>query len=199
MKIHNLYCVKNTPLADQVASGEVRLMERDEYVQTVVDFMELLPPTMIVDRISRRRPARLFHWPDVVPRQTGGQSGRLGRVRARGTRGKEACAKASPRPMAAFNRPSSTVLPTNRCGSMLRDRLQLLVAERRTHGGWRFVDIVYCTDAMRPRSNLCAVFDCPKPAPRRSRQARVAIHDEPCYLLPLVLLSDVEFLARCGR
>ena len=33
VKIHNLYCVKNTPLADQVASGEVRLMERAEYVR----------------------------------------------------------------------------------------------------------------------------------------------------------------------
>ena len=34
VKIHNLYCVKNTPLADQVARGEVRLMERAEYVRT---------------------------------------------------------------------------------------------------------------------------------------------------------------------
>src|SRR5207253_1854475 len=30
VKIHNLYCVKNTPLADQLARGEVRLMERAE-------------------------------------------------------------------------------------------------------------------------------------------------------------------------
>ncbi|HJQ79169.1 MAG TPA: radical SAM protein, partial [Lacipirellulaceae bacterium] len=46
VKIHNLYCVKNTPLADQVARGEVRLMERAEYVRTVVDFIELLPQAM---------------------------------------------------------------------------------------------------------------------------------------------------------
>jgi uncharacterized protein len=63
VKIHNLYCVKNTPLADQVASGEVRLMEREEYVQTVVDFIELLPPTMIVDRISGDAPPDYFIGP----------------------------------------------------------------------------------------------------------------------------------------
>ena len=63
VKIHNLYCVKNTPLADQVARGEVRLMERAEYVRTVVDFIELLPPTMIVDRISGDAPPDYFIGP----------------------------------------------------------------------------------------------------------------------------------------
>jgi uncharacterized protein len=63
VKIHNLYCVKNTPLADQVARGEVRLMERPEYVRTLVDFIELLPPTVIVDRISGDAPPDYFIGP----------------------------------------------------------------------------------------------------------------------------------------
>jgi len=63
VKIHNLYCVKNTPLADQVARGEVRLMDRAEYVRTVVDFIERLPPTMIVDRISGDAPPDYFIGP----------------------------------------------------------------------------------------------------------------------------------------
>jgi radical SAM protein (TIGR01212 family) len=63
VKIHNLYCVKNTPLADQVASGEVRLLERTEYVETLVDFIELLPPTMVVDRISGDAPPDYFIGP----------------------------------------------------------------------------------------------------------------------------------------
>ena len=63
VKIHNLYCVKNTPLADQVARGEVTLMERDEYVRTLVDFLELLPPTMVVDRISGDAPPDYFIGP----------------------------------------------------------------------------------------------------------------------------------------
>ncbi|QDU28642.1 Oxygen-independent coproporphyrinogen-III oxidase 1 [Anatilimnocola aggregata] len=56
VKIHNLYAVKKTELADQVARGEVQLMERAEYVRTLVDFLELLPPTMIVERVSGDAP-----------------------------------------------------------------------------------------------------------------------------------------------
>lgn len=63
VKIHNLYCVKNTPLADQVAAGEVTLMERDDYVRTVVDFIELLPPTMVIERISGEAPPDYFVGP----------------------------------------------------------------------------------------------------------------------------------------
>jgi uncharacterized protein len=63
VKIHNLYCVKNTPLADQVACGDVKLMERAEYVQTLVDFIELLPPTVVVDRISGDAPPDYFIGP----------------------------------------------------------------------------------------------------------------------------------------
>jgi radical SAM protein (TIGR01212 family) len=63
VKIHNLYCVKNTPLADQVARGEVRLMERADYVHMLVDFIERLPPTMIVDRISGDAPPDYFIGP----------------------------------------------------------------------------------------------------------------------------------------
>jgi len=63
VKIHNLYCVKNTRLADQVAAGEVVLMERDDYVRTVVDFLELLPPTTIVERISGDAPPDFFIGP----------------------------------------------------------------------------------------------------------------------------------------
>ncbi len=56
VKIHNLYAVKNTPLADQVRCGEVTLMERDDYVRTLVDFLEMLPPTVVIERISGDAP-----------------------------------------------------------------------------------------------------------------------------------------------
>jgi hypothetical protein len=56
VKIHNLYAVKNTPLADWVESGRVTLMERDEYVETVVDFLELLPPGCLIERTSGDAP-----------------------------------------------------------------------------------------------------------------------------------------------
>jgi radical SAM protein (TIGR01212 family) len=63
VKLHNLYCVKNTALADQVAAGEVELMGRDDYVRTVVDFLELLPQRMVVERISGDAPPDYFVGP----------------------------------------------------------------------------------------------------------------------------------------
>lgn len=63
IKIHNLYAVKNTPLADQVASGEVVLMERDDYIKTLVDFIEVLPPTTIIERVSGEAPGDYFIGP----------------------------------------------------------------------------------------------------------------------------------------
>lgn len=63
VKIHNLYAVKNTPLADQVAAGRVELMDRGVYLATVVDFLELLPPTTLVERISGDAPPDYFIGP----------------------------------------------------------------------------------------------------------------------------------------
>jgi radical SAM protein (TIGR01212 family) len=63
VKIHNLYAVKNTPLAEQVARGEVTLIERSEYVRTLVDFLELLPPDCVVERISGDAPPDYFVGP----------------------------------------------------------------------------------------------------------------------------------------
>ncbi len=63
VKVHNLYAVQHTPLADQVARGEVQLMERQEYVETLVDFLELLPPETVVERISGDAPPDYFIGP----------------------------------------------------------------------------------------------------------------------------------------
>ena len=63
VKLHNLYVVKNTVLADQLQRGEVRLMERAEFVQTVVDFIELLPPTTRIERIGGEAPTDSFIGP----------------------------------------------------------------------------------------------------------------------------------------
>ena len=63
VKLHNLYAVKNTPLAEQVERGEVKLIERDEYIQTVVDFIELLPSEMIIERVSGDSPDNYFIGP----------------------------------------------------------------------------------------------------------------------------------------
>lgn len=63
VKIHNLYCVENTPLAAQVRSGEVTLMERAQYISTLVDFLERIPPQMVVERVSGEAPGDYFVGP----------------------------------------------------------------------------------------------------------------------------------------
>jgi hypothetical protein len=63
IKIHNLYAVKNTPLAEQVERGEVQLIDRGRYVRTVVDFIERLPPSTIVERIAGDAPRDYFVGP----------------------------------------------------------------------------------------------------------------------------------------
>jgi uncharacterized protein len=56
VKLHNLYAVRGTPLADWVERGEVSLLERDAYVRIVVDFLELLPPNCVVERVHGDAP-----------------------------------------------------------------------------------------------------------------------------------------------
>lgn len=63
VKIHNLYVVKGTPLADQLARGEIELMDRDSYVSTLIEFLELLPPWVVVERISGDAPPDYFLGP----------------------------------------------------------------------------------------------------------------------------------------
>ncbi len=56
VKLHNLYVVKNTPLAEEFTAGKVELQSLPEYVATVVDFLELLPPECVVERITGEAP-----------------------------------------------------------------------------------------------------------------------------------------------
>jgi radical SAM protein (TIGR01212 family) len=56
VKIHNLHVVRDTPLEAQYLHGEARMMERAEYVQVVCDFLERLPPGMVIHRLSGDAP-----------------------------------------------------------------------------------------------------------------------------------------------
>lgn len=64
LKLHNLYAVKNTPLGEQVGRGEVCLMGQDEYVRTLVDFLERTPPDTLVERVSGDAPPDYFVGPE---------------------------------------------------------------------------------------------------------------------------------------
>jgi hypothetical protein len=52
VKIHLLYVVKGTPLAALYEKGEYRCLERDEYIELVLDFLQVLPPGMVIHRLT---------------------------------------------------------------------------------------------------------------------------------------------------
>ncbi|MBI2824386.1 MAG: TIGR01212 family radical SAM protein [Planctomycetia bacterium] len=63
VKIHNLYAVHGTPLAEWVREGSVTLMDRDRYVETLIDFLELLPASCRVERTSGEAPPDYLEGP----------------------------------------------------------------------------------------------------------------------------------------
>lgn len=52
VKIHLLYVIRGTPLAELYKKGGCRCLERDEYANLVVDFLELLPPAVVIQRLT---------------------------------------------------------------------------------------------------------------------------------------------------
>src|SRR2546425_7444645 len=56
IKIHNLHVVRDTPLERMYHQGSVRMLEREEYVGVVCDFLERLPPTMVIHRLNGDAP-----------------------------------------------------------------------------------------------------------------------------------------------
>ena len=56
VKLHALYIVKGTVMADLYQRGELSLISKEEYVQRVVTFLEYLHPDIIVQRLIGRAP-----------------------------------------------------------------------------------------------------------------------------------------------
>lgn len=52
IKIHLLHVLKNTKIANQLKNNEFKLLELDEYINIVCDQIELLPPQIIIQRIT---------------------------------------------------------------------------------------------------------------------------------------------------
>jgi len=52
VKLHLLHVLKGTALADMYARGEFRALERDEYISLICDQLELLPPHIIIERLT---------------------------------------------------------------------------------------------------------------------------------------------------
>ena len=52
IKIHSLLALKGTALGERYAKGEITLMTREEYVGTVCEILEVLPPEMVIQRLT---------------------------------------------------------------------------------------------------------------------------------------------------
>lgn len=63
IKIHLLHLLKKTPLVKEYEAGLFQLMEKDHYIRLVVDALELLPPEMIIHRLTGDGPPDLLIGP----------------------------------------------------------------------------------------------------------------------------------------
>lgn len=63
IKIHLLHLLKGTPLVKQYEKGQLTLMEKDAYIQLVADQLEVIPPEMVVQRITGDGPIDLMIGP----------------------------------------------------------------------------------------------------------------------------------------
>ncbi|MCC2685050.1 MAG: hypothetical protein K0R75_1949 [Paenibacillaceae bacterium] len=63
IKIHLLHLMRKTPMVRQYEEGLLRFLEKDEYVNLVVDTLEMLPPEMIVHRLTGDAPRDLLIGP----------------------------------------------------------------------------------------------------------------------------------------
>ena len=63
IKIHLLHLMKKTPMVKQYEAGLLRFLEMDEYINLIVDTLEILPPHMIVHRLTGDAPKELLIGP----------------------------------------------------------------------------------------------------------------------------------------
>jgi radical SAM protein (TIGR01212 family) len=52
VKIHSLYITRGTKLANMYQRDEFECMDRDEYIDTLIDFLEFLPPEFVIQRLT---------------------------------------------------------------------------------------------------------------------------------------------------
>ncbi len=56
VKLHSLYVVEDTALADMLKNNEIELISKDEYVKRVIIFLEYLDTNIVIQRLIGRAP-----------------------------------------------------------------------------------------------------------------------------------------------
>ncbi len=64
IKIHLLHVMHDTVMERQYQRGEVRLLSREEYVGLVCDVLEILPPSMVIQRMHADAPPDILVGPE---------------------------------------------------------------------------------------------------------------------------------------
>ncbi|MBN6188137.1 TIGR01212 family radical SAM protein [Aneurinibacillus sp. BA2021] len=63
IKIHLLHLLRKTPMVKQYEAGLLQFLEQDQYVRLIADALEILPPEMIVHRLTGDGPPDLLIGP----------------------------------------------------------------------------------------------------------------------------------------
>lgn len=63
IKIHLLHLMKRTPMVKQFEKGLVKFLEFDEYIELVCDQLEIIPPHIIIHRLTGDAPADMLIGP----------------------------------------------------------------------------------------------------------------------------------------
>ncbi|ERI08417.1 TIGR01212 family radical SAM protein [Aneurinibacillus aneurinilyticus] len=63
IKIHLLHLLRKTPMVKQYEAGLLKFLEQDQYVRLIADALEILPPEMVVHRLTGDGPPDLLIGP----------------------------------------------------------------------------------------------------------------------------------------
>jgi radical SAM protein (TIGR01212 family) len=91
IKLHNLYAVRNTVLATEVAAGRIRLPGFEEYVGYAVDFLEETPGNVVIERLCGEAPPEYFIGPEWCLNKSAVRMAIEAEFRRRGTWQGEKC------------------------------------------------------------------------------------------------------------
>lgn len=64
IKFHLMHVLRDTVLAEQYAAGQFPLLTEDEYLDNVIDAIRLLPPSMVIHRLTAEAPRDILIAPD---------------------------------------------------------------------------------------------------------------------------------------
>ncbi|MGA9111081.1 MAG: TIGR01212 family radical SAM protein [Smithella sp.] len=64
IKIHSLLALEGTALGEMYKKGTIRMITKEKYVSLVADFLEILPPEMVIQRLTADGYRDIFLAPD---------------------------------------------------------------------------------------------------------------------------------------